>query len=344
MAETSAAVLDNEPATGYEAIAKELGADTGTPEVQPGKSEPPESTTKPEGKDSETTKDGQDGEIPIAFRPKSEQDGAESQDGGSDGDLAAETEAELNKALEGVTDQAMRDNAQKGVQKLVDRLKARETELNDIQAHAEQVFSYAEGFANPEAFESAYQQLGRELYKYHGKEMPQAPMETRQNPEPDGDGESKYGLSFASDDAVLERAVQMAEERIAAKYGDPKDIAEIREMRQAEKRREAATEKAKGHLKEMQAQFGEDVTVEMIAQAISENPNMPLVRAFYASHGPTLMEWKDKYLAKLAPKGKNMIDAEAASTRKGETEKNPNSYDAIFGEMGVDMQSVVPLF
>lgn len=297
---------------------------------------------KPVGGDNVVDESG----IPEAFREKDE-----NADSKEDGDI----QKEIEEALESISDPKLKEQKQAGIEKLVSKLKQEREqvqlerqEIDSLRAAHDAVLSYADTFSDPALFEAGLQELTQKLYAYHRMPLPSV-VSAQSAPDGDSDSggasQSKYGFVFPEDDKILETAVVEAEKRVFERLGiDPKDLKEVIEDRRTVRHSEAVASKAAEHLVPMQAQFGERMTTEMISQAMLKYPDMPVLDALWARHGPTLALWRQEYRDKLAPKGKVSLAASGVSTNGSVAEKNPNSYEAIFEQMGVDPTNIHSVF
>ena len=311
---------------------------------------------KPVGGDNAVDESG----IPEAFREKDANVDPE-----KSGDTSGDLQKEIDEALEEISDPKLKEQKQAGIEKLVGKLKQEREqvqlerqEIDNLRAANSAVYSYAESFSDAESFEAAYVELGKKLYAYHQKPMPSGALvlptqgtgsAVVADANDDGSPKSKHGFFFAEDDKILETAVtiavQTAKAEVYAELGiDPKDLKEVVQTHKTARHSEAVASRAAEHLVPMQAQFGEKMTTQMISEAMLKYPDMPLVDALWARHGPTLATWRQEYRDKLAPKGKVSLAASGVSTNGSVPEKSPNSYEAIFEQMGVDPTNIHSVF
>lgn len=160
---------------------------------------------------------------------------------------------------------------QKGVLKLVERAKAKEAEVEAKLAGADYLLNYARRLQDPNDYQNAINDIIAETRQLHGATQP--------DPESyQADGESKYGLAFASDDIILERAIEAAERRIMEKL-DP----DLKYVRQAQAER-GIVERVSQVAPTIKAKYGEWVTDDLVRQAVQAHPSLPPDKAFGAEH------------------------------------------------------------
>lgn len=306
----------------YESIAKELGMEI---------SDPATLTTDADGTDSDHATDGED-DIPEAFRTspkKEEKDASESSD---------PVEDEIKEALDGIEDETTKSQKEAGIRKVLDKLNTERQEIQAEREAASVLYSYADAFANKETSREAYAKLGEQLAKVHGWQQTQS-----ETPQYDADSDSKYGLVHASDDIVLDKAVAMAIEQVEAKYGGTlKEVAPLAERAKSEARNAQVLAKAESHVTAIQAKFGDWMTKEMIAQAISGSPDMPIDKAIYATHGDAITAKAVEFASR--GKGKPSLGSSAIASRGSEKEGTGNTYAEIMAAHGIDPEAVRGIF
>ncbi len=234
---------------------------------------------------------------------------------------------ELDDLLKGLPDNEV-ERARKGVQKVVNRAKAKEQQ-------AERILSWDAALSNPETAADALAQLTEHVHKNILKVEPQ----TQQSPH------VEHTVQTPSDEDA-----QLANETWAetkARWGK-----EFIAQAKAEMRQELGTELApiKGFVNEqvtdrqlsakvaesmpsLEGEYGSFATTERVRQAIEKYPTMPPVEAFIAVHRKA---WS-QHLAKPLPQLKReMVSQGALAT--AEINRQPGDYvsfDQIFAEQGI---------
>jgi hypothetical protein len=211
--------------------------------------------------DEPTTDESEDQEpVPLALLENDEA----GEDDGSDDDILGSPEfAELP------------EQNKKGIVKLVERAKAKEAQVQEMLTAADGVLQYARDLQDPETAADTLRKIQAEVYQMHG-------WSDQQPSDPGGDGESKYGLTYASDDVVFERAVDAAVKK-ALDAINP-ELNTVREMRMSQE----LSSKASQHVPSIKAQYGEWVTPDMVQDAIKAFPTLDPITAFNAKHAPTI--------------------------------------------------------
>jgi hypothetical protein len=317
---------NSQSSSSYESIAKELGMEEG---------QSAEPTTAKLGTESQSATEGED-DIPEAFRTPKEGEKKEEPSGDKD-----PLEGEIEDALKEIDDENLRGQKEKGVRKLVDKLQAERAEIQAEREAAATLYSYADSFANPETAREAYEQLGRQLAEVH--KWGDAPVAAAVQIETEPDTGSKYGLEFPSDDKVVDIVLQKVGEILDQKITPfTKEVQPLIESRKMEERKAQALANAEKHEATVQSKFGDWMTKEMIAQAITENPNMSIEKAIYASHGEAITRKAVEYAQK--GRGKASLTNAAVASREGGKESTGKSYIDIFHEHGIDPDAVRTIF
>lgn len=196
---------------------------------------------------------------------------------------------------------------QKGIQKLVERAKAKEAEVEQKLQAAEHVLTWAQRLQDPAQARQALAELQAEVLQQHGLAD-----------ELQADGESKYGLTYASDDVVFERAVDAAVKK-ALDAINP-ELSTVRQMRQEQEN----IAKASSVVPTIKAQYGEWVTPELVKEAIQKYPMLDPEAAFNATHAKTIAKKFAEYGSSRAKAPKSIVPSGVRGTTA--TEYKPGEY------------------
>lgn len=154
---------------------------------------------------------------------------------------------------------------QKGIEKLVNRAKAKEAEIQEKLNNIAPVLEYATRLQDPEQWESALNEIISETRALHG---------TKTEPT----GESRYGLAYETDDRILEKAVEQAVAKVT-KDLDPY-LKRVGTILQQDK----AVEKASSLVGPLKAEYGDWVTEDLVKEAILKKPGLDANDAFKIVH------------------------------------------------------------
>lgn len=237
----------------FEAIASDIETEaTPTPEVEAGDTEvsPPSEEEVPNVLKDEPTQDEGDEEGP---------------------DLSLDPDLEKHPILKAKWE-SYKAQKDRGVSKYLneqrEKLKAEIEAEYQPPEHVQQYEQINQLLSDPEKWQDTIRHLERAAREYHGVQG--EPIQ------------SKYGLAHASDDLVLERAVERAKRELREEFKD------VRERTEREKQVEAATQKATQAHPAIKAEYGEWVTPEMVKEAISAHPQLDPMIAFNAVHAKAI--------------------------------------------------------
>jgi hypothetical protein len=265
--------------------------DSGLP--QPLETPPPSTPSEPTDKN-----DVADSDIPGLLQSKPD-----------DKAVAEPTiEDEVAATLESITDPLAKARADKGLNNLVRKMQAAETELRGEIQKATQFVAWAERFNSDDASvrEAAYRDLGMRLGLAPAAQpvaQPQTPTTLRYSGE-EGilgaderlDDDSKLGFQTRSEDILYHRAVDTAVKTV---LGELQPLLEpIFSTYQQTATMTRAKAAASSALPGLQAKYGSWVTQDMVEVAVSKFSDLPVESAFGATY-------VDEIARKFAEFGKN---------------------------------------
>lgn len=281
----------------FEAIASELGTEeTPTPEIEAGNTDVPTPSE----------------EVPNVLKDEPTQD----EDSEEGPDLSLDPDLEKHPILKAKWE-SYKAQKERGVSKYLneqrEKLKA-EIEANLQPTEEVQRYQQIEqALADPNTWKDTLRRIEQAARQFHGDNEPiQA------------DSESKYGLAHASDDLVLERAVERAKQELREEFKD------VRERTDREKQIEAATQKASQAHPAIKAEYGDWVTPEMVKEAISKHPTLEPLDAFNAVHAKAIARYFADYAKSRARAPQRELERGLTSVDKEHREGDSYTFaDAI---------------
>lgn len=215
-------------------------------------------------------------------------------DGDDDSDTGTAKKFELPPELaENPTVAEHWANVERGVQKLVDRYQARNQELDGyISEYRHWNEAYIAGLQDPSRFEETLERIRQETYAMHGRQPGAAPQGAKPaEPPGTGEGASKYGLTYATDDkivdVVLDRVTQEFEKRLGP----------ISKTIEAQQTASQLQVKAGEVLPKLTQAYGDWVTPELVKEALEAFPGIDPVAAFGAKHQVEIARKAAEYAA-----------------------------------------------
>jgi hypothetical protein len=216
--------------------------------------------------------------------PKALLEGEDQDEASDDGDELPE----LDPVLKENPDIARRwEEHQKGVQKLVDRNKAKESELDGKIQSVHTLIEVGQRLLNPETTRAEFATLRQQIIEQTGID----PLSAEDGQ--DEDTPSKYGLDYKTDDKVAETAVKLAEQQFEKRFGKSIDYVEKLIAK------EEAAQTAASHVTKLQDTFGAWVTPDLVVDAINKYPNLPIDAAFGAAHAKRITKETESYVKRV---------------------------------------------
>ena len=237
---------------------------------------------------------------------------------------------ELDDLLKGMPqDEAAR--ARKGVQKVVNRAKAKEQQ-------AERILSWDAALSNPETAADALAQLTEHIQKNILKVEPQTQQTTHieQPVQPVSNEDAQLASETWAETKQRWKQEFLAEFKQEFQKDLGTELAPIKGFVNEQVTDRQLSAKVNESLPSLQAEYGADfVTSERVRQAIESYPTLPPVDAFAAVHRKALAKRFAELSQSRAPR-REMVSQGALAT--AEINRQPGDYvsfDQIFAEQGI---------
>ena len=241
------------------------------------------------------------------------------------GDLP--TDEEIAETLKDLPEDK-RAQSEKGIQKLVNRAKGFEAEL---QARAERVKaleSWEAALMNPETAEIALERLQEAVRQVTGRTTP-----TQAQHDVSGDEDELWGQETAAQTKA--RWKREFKEEMLREIGP--DIQEFRAWKAEQARMQQIEGKVSTVTQQLKTEYGEFATPERVREAVRQYPDLDPLAAFAATHRKGIARYFAELgsgLKKKAPK-REMVSGETTQ----EVQRRPGQYvpfEQIFAEELVD--------
>lgn len=260
----------------------------------------------------------------------------EAPEGEAKPDLSLDADLEKHPILKAKWE-AYKAEKERGIDKFINEHNVKLKEATDLQEQYQPLIDFYGQFENPETVDQAYEMMCKSLAKTYGRPFggfdsagqPAGAQGSTQTQSEGEDGQSKYGFEFKSEDRILEKTVEVIEDRLEKilekRLGPISKKIETEEQTAAQR---AAVNAALPALKSTYEVSSDPwVTPEAVEIAMREYPGLTPDKAFRAHYADQIARYSVKH-SQGKPPVRNLPQGNTGGTSRADLRP-----DATFGDI-----------